>query len=482
MIRISARDMAAATAAELIVEGSREVAGDVVIDSRQACEGAVFVAFAGEKVDGNAYLARAAASGAACVVASAEPAPEVVDACREAGCSLLRAAGDDCEAFLLALAAYQRGLHPEWLVVGVTGSVGKTTTKDMLRAGFSAQLPTHATAGNFNNLIGLPLTVLAAPEGARVLVCELGMNHPGEIERLSAACRPALACVTTIGTSHIGILGSRENIARAKAEVVSGMADSGEEAFGVSRCLVMPSACDLTPFIADGFAAPAGVDVVLVGGRDGDAVRAEDVRLDADGLPTFTARCADGWSREVTLNLPGKKVVDDFLIALALIWRAGADRDVAAAAIERMEHTALRLDVRTSASGVRVIDDSYNAAPNSMASSLDILATMACEGRRVAVLGEMGELGSDERRLHGYTGAYAAAKGLDMLVFIGGELADVMADAARTMGFSEDSVHRFDTVEAAVAALKPVLAPGDLVLVKASRSEGLDRFAKEVLD
>ena len=481
MIRICARDIAAATGADLLSEGSREVAGDVVIDSRAAGEGTVFVAFAGERVDGNAFLARAAESGAAAVVASADVAPEVLDACDAAGCSVLRAAHDDCESFLLALAAEQRRRHPEWLVVGVTGSVGKTTTKDMLRAGFGACAPTHATAGNLNNLIGLPLTVLAAPEGARVLVCELGMNHPGEIEHLAAACAPALACVTTIGTSHIGILGSRENIARAKAEVIGGMRDAAPEAGGARRCLVMPSGCDLTGFIAEGFAVPAGVDVVVVGAGAGDAVRAEGVRLDDDGLPTFTARCSDGWSREVTLNLPGKKVVDDFLLALALVWRAGADRDAATAAIERMEHTALRLDVRTSASGVRVIDDSYNAAPNSMASSLDVLATMACEGRRIAVLGQMGELGADERRLHGYTGAYAAAKGLDMLVFIGGDLADVMADAASTMGFSQDAVHRFAGVEDAVAALKPVFGPGDLVLVKASRSEGLDRFAKEVL-
>ncbi|WP_321973435.1 UDP-N-acetylmuramoyl-tripeptide--D-alanyl-D-alanine ligase [Paratractidigestivibacter sp.] len=481
MIRISVQDIAAATGAELIYEGSREVAGDVVIDSRQVGEGSVFVAFAGEKVDGNAYLASSAAAGAACVVASAEPADVVVEACREVGCSLIRAADDDCEAFLLALAAYQRSLHPEWLVVGVTGSVGKTTTKDMLRAGFGATLPTHATAGNFNNLIGLPLTVLAAPEGARVLVCELGMNHPHEIDRLAAACSPTLACVTTIGTSHIGILGSRENIARAKAEVVSGMRGSSEAAGDLAPCLVMPSGCDLTSFIADEFARPAGVEVCLVGARDGDEVRARGVRLDESGLPSFTVSCADGWSREVTLNLPGKKVVDDFLLAIALIWRAGADRDAAAVAIESMEHTALRLDVRDSAAGARVIDDSYNAAPNSMASSLDILAAMACEGSRVAVLGEMGELGDDARALHGCVGAYAAAKGLDMLVFIGGELADCMAEAARAMGASEDCVHRFATAEEAAAALKPVFTAGDVVLVKASRSEGLDRFAKEVL-
>ncbi|WP_417575158.1 UDP-N-acetylmuramoyl-tripeptide--D-alanyl-D-alanine ligase [Paratractidigestivibacter sp.] len=481
MIRINPTDMAAATGAALLSEGDRAVAGDVVIDSRRAKEGAVFVAFAGEKVDGNAYLARAAEAGAAAVVASAEVELDVLDACARAGASVLRAKDDDCEAFLLALAAEQRRRHPEWLVVGVTGSVGKTTTKDMLRAGFGATRRTHATAGNLNNLIGMPLTLLAAPEDSEVVVCELGMNHPGEISRLAGACSPALACVTTIGTSHIGILGSRENIARAKAEVCAQMRDASTAAGGVERTLVMPSACDLTAFIADGFARPAGVAVELVGGREGDAVRAEGLSLDSEGLPSFTVRCADGWAREVKLNLPGRKVVDDFLIALALIWRAGADRDAAAEAIERMEHTALRLDVRASSRGVRVIDDSYNAAPNSMASSLDILATMACDGRRVAVLGQMGELGAEEEKLHGYTGAYAAAKGLDMLVFIGGHLADVMAEAACTMGASEDAVHRFATVDDAVAALKPVLAAGDLVLVKASRSEGLDRFAKEVL-
>ena len=477
MIRISAGDIAKATGAELVCSGSREVAGEVVIDSRKAGEGSVFVAFAGENVDGNAYLARAVEAGAAAVVASAPVPDEALDAARAAGASVLRAAGDDCESFMIALAAEQRRRHPEWLVVGVTGSVGKTTTKDMLRAGFGVVRRTHATAGNLNNLIGCPLTVLAAPEDTEVVVCEMGMNHPHEIERLAGACAPALACVTTVGTSHIGILGSRENIARAKAEVVGGLRAHA----GVGPLLALPSSCDYTPFIADGFARPAGVEVDLVGGRAGDSVRAEGVRLDAEGLPTFTASCADGWSREVSLNLPGRKVVDDFLIALDLIWRAGADRDAAVDAIEHMEHTALRLDVRTSPAGVRVIDDSYNAAPNSMASSLDVLAQMACDGRRVAVLGEMGELGDEAPRLHALTGAYAAAKGLDMLVFIGGDLADEMARAACTMGFSEDAVHRFAGVDEALAALKPVFAAGDLVLVKASRSEGLDRFAKEVL-
>ncbi len=181
------------------------------------------------------------------------------------------------------------------------------------------------------------------------------------------------------------------------------------------------------------------------------------------------------------LNVPGKKAVDDFLLALACLWKAGVDRDAACVAIESMQMTGMRLEVSTSAAGVRVIDDSYNAAPNSIAAALDVLCQMECSGRRVAVLGEVGELGAEERRLHGYIGAYAAAKPLDMLVFIGGELAGEMAEAARTMGFSEDAIQLFATVEDASSVMAPILEAGDTVLVKASRSAGLDRFAKEVL-
>lgn len=303
------------------------------------------------------------------------------------------------------------------------------------------------------------------------------MNHPHEIDRLAAACQPTLAVITNVGTSHIGLLGSRENIARAKAEVVGGLVDHGE----LRRTLTLTSANDFTPFIADSFARPAGVDVLMAGSRAEDDVRAADVTLSAEGCATLTASCSDGWSREVTLSVPGRQVVPDFLLALSVIWRLGLDRDLACEAIERMPATHMRLDVQMAPSGARVIDDSYNAAPNSMAASLDVLAQMACSGRRIAVLGEMGELGADEGRLHGYVGAYAAAKGLDLLVFIGHELAGQMAEAARTVGQSEDALEVFPDVASAAATLGPILSEGDLVLVKASRAAGLDGFVKEVL-
>lgn len=477
MVCMSVPDIARDTGAKVLLAGAREVRGSVTIDSREVGEGDLFVAFAGERVDGNAFIAQAAAAGAAAVAASAEPTPEARAACEAAGCALLRAEGDDCEEFLLRLAGAWRAAHPQWLVVGVTGSVGKTTTKDLLAAAVGSQRRCHATAGNLNSLIGLPLTVLSAPEDAEVLVLELGMNHPHEIGRLSACCAPTLACVTNVGTSHIGLLGSRENIARAKAEIVCGMRAKGE----LRPALALPSAGDFTPLMEQEYARPAGVEVVRVGGSAADAVRASEVTLGPDGRATACLTCADGWSRTVTLGVAGCGAVDDLLLVLALAWRLGLDRDRALDAACAMGPARMRLDVREAPSGARVIDDSYNAAPASMASSLDVLRAMGEGARRVAVLGEMGELGDEAPRLHGYVGAYAAAAGVDELVLVGGSLADEMAEAARTMGLAEDAIVRVASVEEAVRTVAPTLGAGDVVLVKASRAAGLDAFAKEVL-
>ncbi len=477
MIRTTPEELARVTGAELLCAGTRGIEGEVVVDSRRASEGSLFVAFAGERVDGNSFLAAAAETGAAAVALSAEPDAAQLDRARELGCTVVRAEGDDCEEFLLRLAAERRRRHPDWLVVGVTGSVGKTTTKNMLAAGIATGRRVFATSGNFNNLIGMPLTVLSAPDDAEVLVIEMGMNHPHEIDRMAAAARPTLAVITNVGTSHIGLLGSRENIARAKAEIVSGMAAS----CGVEPCLALTSSGDYTSYIADRYARPAGVSTLLVGEGPHDAVRAEDVTLGDDGRPSLSVAFADGLSHRVTLSVPGRQAVPDFLLAMAVVWQLGLDRAQAADAIATMPATHMRLNVLPTHSGARVIDDSYNASPSSMAAALDVLCEMGCDGRRVAVLGEMGELGAEERRLHGYVGAYAAAKPIDMLVLIGGDLAAEMGEAARTMGYSEDRIEAFPDVASALSALGPVIARGDLVLVKASRSSGLDAFVRGVV-
>jgi UDP-N-acetylmuramoyl-tripeptide--D-alanyl-D-alanine ligase len=480
MIELACKRIAEVTGATYVAGDASRVVRGCVIDSRKVEPGGLFVAFPGERVDGNRFVVPALEAGAACVAVTADPSRDAVALARERGACILRVADDDGEGFMLRLAAAYRSEH-DWLVVGVTGSVGKTTTKDMLACALATRYAVHATAGNYNNLLGVPLTLLSAPADADVLVVEMGMNHAGEIERLSEVVRPQVAIVTNVGTSHIGLLGSREAIARAKGEVVSGMSPSDAVGQRVASRLFLSGEDDFAPFLAERFAEPAGIDVGLVGFAAADAVRASDVTLDDDGLPSFTLSFDDGWSCRATSQVPGRHAVSDYLLAVAAASYLGCDRDRVVGALAAMAPTHMRLEVVSSPSGVRVIDDSYNAIPGSMAAALDVLCSMRCSGRRIAVLGEMGELGSEEARLHGLVGAYAAAKPLDMLAIVGSGPAESMAEAARIMGMSDDRLERFPDVEAAERALVPVLSEGDLVLAKASRAAGLDGFVKGVL-
>lgn len=475
MIRMTIADMLAATGSALICGDPEAEFVGVCLDSRLVCERCAFVAFAGERVDGNAFAVSALEAGAQVVALTTEPTDEMLRSAERTGGALVRVAGDDGEQFMLALAKAWRDRNPQWVVVGVTGSVGKTTTKEMLAAGIGACRRTHATKGNFNSLLGVPLTLFAADQEDEVLVVEMGMNNSGELARMSAAAQPDVAVITNVGTSHIGNLGSRENIARAKAEVVGGMRGTAE----AGPTLVLTDGDDFSDFIETEFCAPAGVKTLRVGGTG--AVRADQVELNDEGLPTVRVVFDDGTCLGGTLSLPGRAMVHDLLSALGVVCVLGLSREDAFAAMCGMRAAHMRLEVRQEGASARVIDDSYNASPSSMAAALDVLCAMRCTGRRVAVLGEIGELGSQSDRLHGLVGAYAAAKPLDLLVLIGGQGADQMANAALTMGFSEDKLERFPTVDDAARVMVPLFNTDDLVLVKASRAAGLDLFAKEVL-
>ena len=481
MLELQVDDVVRATGAAALVQVGSNRVTDVQTDSRRLGEGSLFVCFPGERVDGNDFAPAAVEAGAACVVMTHEPDAATLALAGGRGCALLRAEADDGEEFLLRLAGLWRSRNPQWVVVGVTGSVGKTTTKDMLAAALSTRWQVHATMGNFNNLIGLPLTLLSASPDAEVVVAEMGMNHKGELSRLTRCARPDLAIITNVGTSHIGMLGSRENIARAKAEILEGMRPTAGAGPAPASCLFLCGDNDFAPLIEGEYARPAGVEVAYVGSGEGCVARALRVELDDEGRASLSLAFRDGWERDVTLGIPGRHVVWDFLLAMAVADRLGADRAKAAEAIATMPQTHMRLEVVTAPGRPRVIDDSYNASPSSIAAALDVLLSMRHEGRRVAVLGEVGELGTESARLHGYVGAYAAAKDPDLLVLVGGEAASQMADAALTMGFSEDRLELVPTAEEAVRAIGPILGEGDLVLAKGSRSVGLDRFVKGVL-
>ena len=488
MIECFVSDLVAATGCALVAGGASTRVAGIAIDSRKVVRGGAFVAFGGERVDGNDFAPKALEAGAAAVVLTREPGEALLAQAAEAGAAVLRAEADDAGEFMLRLAAWWRA-RQDWCVVGVTGSVGKTTTKDMLARALATRYRVHATAGNYNNLIGVPITLLEAPTDAQVLVVEMGMNHPHEIERLAEVARPRVAVITNVGTSHIGLLGSRENIARAKGEIVAPLASAPASTVAPEPRLFLTSGNDFTPFIEREFAAPAGVPVTRVGAGEGSALAADGIELDAEAHPSFWVRVladqgqahAGDVFRE-TLSLTGSQVVPDFLLALAVALHLGADEDACARALAELAPTHMRQEVVRAACGCRVIDDSYNASPDSTAAALDALCEMGVAegGRRIAVIGEIGELGTEQDRLHELVGAYAAAKPLDLLVIVGTERADHVERAARLMGFSEDKIVRVADVAALTDVMAPVLAPDDLVLVKASRAAELDRFVKAV--
>ncbi len=477
MIRMTVADMLEATNAVLVAGAATVSFEGVCIDSRQVEEGRAFVALLGERVDGNRYAVPAVEAGAHVVVLTREADERLLETAALYGAAVVRAQKDDGEEFMLRLARAWRLRNPQWAVVGVTGSVGKTTTKEMLAAALAVTRRTHATKGNYNNLLGVPLTLFSASPEDEALVVEMGMNVPGEMVRLSDVVKPNVSVVTNVGTSHIGNLGSREGIAGEKAQIVSGM----RLVDGFNATLVLSDGDDFADLMEDSYAKAAGIDVLRVGFREGCAVRASEVSLDEDGLPYVRLVFSDGLELEGLLPLPGRAMVFDLLSAMGAAWAIGTPREDAFAGILGMHAARMRLEVRRVAGSPRVIDDTYNASPASIAAALEVLFSMKCAGRRIAVLGEVGELGSESNRLHGLIGAYAAAKPLDMLALVGGEAADVMADAALTMGFSADKLERFATAEDAARVLAPIFLPDDLVLAKGSRSVGLDRFVEGVL-
>lgn len=530
MIRCSIQEICDATQAELLSGSLDTTIEGVEIDSRNISAGNLFVAFPGERVDGNVFAATALEAGAAAVVLTREPEAGVLETARRLGSAVLMAAPrgegkepveDDATEFVLRLASWWRRAQ-NWIVVGVTGSVGKTTTKDMLKAALSSNIAgegsaaaegwsgVYANVGNHNNLVGVPLTIFEAPADTSVLVCEMGMNHVGEIARLAETALPHVGVITNVGTSHIGMLGSRENIARAKAEMIPWLKKSfeiyfNESAYAASDSVVskvlqalheqapaiyLTAENDFSSFIAKNFAEPAGVEAKFVGeGATSVLSLTSPVELDEYAHPSFSfkanqplgARCQEG-SFEAHLSLTGKQVVPDFLLAFAVAAHLGCEPTAAIAALEALEPTHMRTEVVKAASGARIIDDSYNASPDSVAAALEALLSMKVEegGRKIAILGEIGELGSEEDRLHELVGAYAAAKNPDMLVIVGTTRADHMEKAAKLMGYSEDKIVRVKDVEALINIMASVLSPADLVLVKASRAAELDKFVKAV--
>jgi UDP-N-acetylmuramoyl-tripeptide--D-alanyl-D-alanine ligase len=428
------------------------VTGPVVIDSREVTAGVLFAATVGARSDGHDFAPAAYSAGAVAVLGSRPvDGPCVV--------------ADDVVIALTELAGFVRDrLSP--VVIGLTGSVGKTTTKDLLAQILEREAPTVATSRSFNNEIGLPLTILRADRQTRYLVLEMGAAKPGDITHLVRVGRPQIGMVLNVGPAHVLTMGGIDNVAKTKAEMVQDLPTAAE---GGSALLNADDQC----VAAMGRQTPA--TVTFYGTGQDAAVRARNVTLDAAARASFTLRTPTGQA-PVRLRLPGEHQVANALAAACAASAVGVPADrIATALSSAVPRSTGRFEIKERPDGVTVIDDAYNANPASTRAAIRTLATMAAGRRTVAVLGEMMDQAEGTIHYHEAIGALAGALGIDVLVAVGkGEGPDAMGAAARGAGVS---VYAVPDGDAAVALLRESLRPADVVLVKASSMVGLSAVA-----
>ncbi|MFD3696068.1 UDP-N-acetylmuramoyl-tripeptide--D-alanyl-D-alanine ligase [Streptomyces sp. NPDC058646] len=447
-----------------IPDPSVRISGPVVIDSRQVEAGSLFAAFDGEHVDGHDYAERAVAAGAAAVLAARPvgvPAVVVPDVEKALGA--------------LARAVVER-LGTD--VVALTGSAGKTSTKDLVAQVLQAHAPTVWTPGSLNNEIGLPLTALKATAETRHLVLEMGARGIGHIAYLTGLTPPRIGVVLNVGTAHIGEFGGREQIAQAKGELVEALPTAAEGGIAVLNA---------DDPLVRAMAARTKARTVLFGEAEDADVRATDVRMAPGGQPAFTLHTPAGCS-DVTLRLYGEHHVSNALAAAAVAHVLGmSTSEIATALSGAGTLSRWRMEVTERADGVTIVNDAYNANPESMRAALRALAAMggparANGGRTWAVLGPMAELGDASLAEHDAVGRLAVRLNVSKLVAVGGREASWLQLGAYNEGsWGEESVVVSDA-QAAVDLLRSELRPGDVVLVKASRSIGLERVALALLE
>ena len=420
----------------------------VTTDSREVCPGCIFVAFPGERFDGHDFAAKALEAGAFCVVLN-HPV-EGVPAEKAVLCA------DSYHAMMVMGANYRSQFHPR--VVGVTGSVGKTTTKQMCYAAIEGFGNTIKTEGNQNNELGLPRTMFRIGNETEYAVVEMGMSHLGEIERLSRCARPDVGIITCIGVSHIGNLGSQENICKAKLEICAGLPEGAP--------LVLNGD---DPFLRKAELPEHVRPVWFSLGDEGADVCALSIQQEADGM-SFVLEDHEEGTFMVHIPAMGRHNVANALAAYCAATRLGLNARKVLRGISNFEQTGMRQKIVHS-NGVDVIEDCYNANPDSMKAALAMFREYPCK-RRFALLGDMLELGGMSAPAHEELGRQAAEAGLTALVTYGPEAART-AEAARAAGLA-DVVHAGDYQQAADALLARMKA-GDALLVKASRGMALEK-------
>lgn len=433
---------------------------DPVWDSRRVTAGAIFVPLRGENADGHTYLQDARHRGAVASFVRQDFRGEL-----PAGLAVVQVA-DPLAALQQWARAYLETLPAK--VVAVTGSIGKTSTREMIAAVLSARYRVGKTKGNLNTEMGLPQTVLQATPDLDVLVLEMGMRGPGEILELTSIAPPDVAVITNVGVSHIELLGSRENIARAKGEILQGLSPDGVAVLNGDDKLVAGQAGR----------APGRVIWFGVTRRDQDSTLWADRIVDSGDSLRFVAHFGDS-CEPVSIPWPGQHNLNNSLAAMAVGLALGMSLPECVQGLASYRPADNRLNLRQGQQGVLVIDDTYNAGPDSVRAALQVLATYPKGGRRIAVLGDMLELGELGPAAHQEMGEVAAALHLDGLVTVG-VLGAIIGAAAAQAGFPSGRVACLADNAAVIAHLEQMLQPGDLVLIKGSRGMRMEEIVRHL--
>jgi len=455
--RLSLQDVLASTGSVLAC-GSAEVrVAGVSTDTRTLEPGELFVALSGPSFDGNVFAAQAAKAGAGALLLHAEcmPAPAELPA----GLPVL--VHPDPRRALADLAAWYRSTLP-MPVIGITGSCGKTTTKNVVATLFSRLFPVVASPSSYNNDIGVPLTLLMADRDTRLLAVELGTNHPGEIAALCRIARPTAGIITNVGASHLEGLGSLAGVAHEKGDLAASLPREG--------FCILNADCRFTPDIRSRTAARVITFSVDGSGEKKGDLDATDLYFHSGGT-TFRLN-----GLEVTSPLLGTHNVQNLLAALCVCHGLSIPLVDVLPGVAELRDGPQRME-RIALGDITVFDDTYNSNPESLRAAVRVLSGLHGHQGRVLVLGDMLELGDLAAELHHEIGREAAAAGIDRLVLVG-ELVKATAAGALEGGLSEESVFHFDDVGAAADELNGLLVSGDVILVKGSRRMRMERIVR----
>lgn len=437
-------------------DSGRAVTG-VSTDSRKITENDLFFALQGEKSDGHAYLEKAREKGCRAAVVSRE-------ILLDSDMSLILV--EDTLEALQRLAKYYLSGFESLLKIGVTGSTGKTSTKELLYWSLCGKYVAAKNTGNFNNHIGMPLTALSVNEEHTAAIFEMGMGNFGEVELLADIARPDMGIITNIGVSHISELGSRENILKAKLEITNYFDENSKLIINFDNDLL--SALDWSE---------KRYKVVKVGSSDECDYIIKNIKDMSEEGVILTLQIEEK-DYDFIIPIPGVHNGHNGALAIAAASEAGIEPSLIADNIKLCKHTDKRLVISNSSLGVKVIDDTYNASPDSMRAGIDVL--LSVEGKRkLAILGDMLGMGEETEKYHRQVGEYAGKKNLDMVITVGKDASYIADSASEYLGKAKIEI--YESREALLENIDSLILPGDAVLIKASRAIGMELIAEYLL-